>query len=95
MMFTLRQMLFFFSVSQQPNSGPGRFSGKASRSYTIRYTASRTPPNEWSARRRRYYLHNTHKEREIKASMPSTVFKPTIPTIERQQNCVRPHCHPC
>ena len=32
--------------------------------------------------------HKKKREGEREASMPSAVFKPTIPTIERQQNCV-------
>jgi len=47
-------------------------------------TLSRTPLDEWSARRRDLYLttHNTHK-RQI--SIPSVGFEPAIPASERQQ----------
>jgi len=45
---------------------------------TFRYTAiGRTPPGQWSARRRDLYLttHNTHKRQ---TSMPPVGFEPTI-----------------
>ena len=49
-----------------------------------RNTASRTPLDEWSARRRDLYLttHNTHN-RQI--SMPPVRFEPTISAGERPQ----------
>ena len=50
-----------------------------------RTTVGRTPPDEWSARRRELYLttHNTHN-RQI--SMPPVGFEPTISAGERPQN---------
>ena len=50
-----------------------------------RTTVGRTPPDEWSARRRDLYLttHNTHK-RQI--SMPPVGFEPTISAGERPQS---------
>jgi hypothetical protein len=47
-------------------------------------TLGRTPLNEWSARRRDFYLttHNTHKRH---TSMPPVGFEPTIPASERPQ----------
>jgi hypothetical protein len=53
---------------------------------TLRYThtLSRTPLDEWSARRRHLYLttHNTHKRQ---TSMPLAVFEPAISAIEMPQ----------
>jgi hypothetical protein len=52
-------------------------------SITLRRTTfGRTPPNEWSARRRDLYLtiHNTHKRQ---TSMPPSGFEPTILASER------------
>ena len=49
-----------------------------------RSTVSRTPLDEWSARRRDLYLttHNTHNR---KTSMPPVGFEPTISAGERPQ----------
>jgi hypothetical protein len=48
------------------------------------HTLSRTPLDEWSARRRDLYLttHNTHKRQ---TSMPPAGLEPTIPASERPQ----------
>jgi hypothetical protein len=54
----------FLSVAQQPNSGLGRLSVDVSRSHTDTHTLGRTPLNEWSARRRGRYLHNTKQTQE-------------------------------
>jgi len=45
-------------------------------------TVGRTPLDEWSLRRRDFYLttHNTHKKQ---TSMPTVGFEPTIPASER------------
>jgi hypothetical protein len=51
----------FLSVTQQPNSGLGRHIVKVARSQT----PGRTPLNEWSARRRGRYLHNTQQTQEM------------------------------
>ena len=50
-----------------------------------RITVSRTPLEEWSARRRDLYLttHNTHNRQ---TSMPPVGFEPTISVGERPQN---------
>jgi len=49
-----------------------------------RTTVGRTPPDEWSARRRDLYLttHNTYNRRK---SMPPVGFEPTISAGERPQ----------
>jgi hypothetical protein len=58
--------LTYFSVALRPNWGLGRHILEVSRSHTIRHTHARmhahskTPRNEWSARRRSSYLHNKH-----------------------------------
>jgi hypothetical protein len=55
---------------------------------TLRHTTlSRTPLDQWSARRRGLYLttHNLHKK---KSSMPPAVFEPAIPASERPQTQV-------
>jgi len=49
-----------------------------------RTTVGRTPLDEWSARRKDFYLttHNTHN---WQTSMPSVRFEPTAPAGERPQ----------
>ena len=49
-----------------------------------RTTVGRTPPDEWSARRRDLYLttHNTHNRQ---TSMPPVEFEPTISAGKRPQ----------
>jgi len=51
-----------------------------------RTTVGRTPLDEWSARRRDFYLitHNTHKRQ---TSMPPVEFEPTISASEQPQTC--------
>jgi hypothetical protein len=51
-----------------------------------RTTVGRTPPDEWSARRRDLYLtiHNTYNRQ---TSMPQVGFEPTISADERPQTC--------
>ena len=52
---------------------------------TLRHTTfSRTPPDEWSARRRDFYL-TTHNILQRQTSMPQTRFEPAIPAGERPQ----------
>ena len=46
------------------------------------YTFGRTPHDEWSARRRDPYLHNTLK---TETSMTPAGFEPAIPAVERPQ----------
>jgi len=74
----------FFVMEQQPPSGPRppHYRGFV---ITLRHTTlSRTPLDEWSARRGDLYLttHNTHKRQK---SMPLGRFDPTIPASERPQ----------
>ena len=56
----------FFLVEQQPNSGLDPLIVEVSRLHTIRHihTLGRTPLNEWSARCRGRYLHNTQHTQE-------------------------------
>jgi len=51
-----------------------------------RTTIGRTPPNEWSARRRDLYLttHDTHNRQTF---MPPVGFEPKISAGERPQTC--------
>jgi hypothetical protein len=76
---------YYFYMVQQPLVVQGLFIIEASRSHSYRHTAlSRTPLDEWSARRRELYLttHNTHKRQ---TSMPLAGFEPTISASERPQ----------
>jgi hypothetical protein len=55
--------IYFFSMAQQPHSGPGPPHDRGF-TITLRHTSlGRTPLDEWSARRRDLYLipHDTHK----------------------------------
>jgi hypothetical protein len=52
-----------------------------------RTTVSRTPLDEWSARRRDFYL-TTHNTRNRQISMPRVWFEPTISPGERPQTYV-------
>ena len=84
---TPRFYLFFFLWSCGPRramaSSFKRFLDHTQR----RTTVSRTPLDEWSARRRDLYLttHNTHNKQ---TSMPPAGFEPTISTGERPQTYV-------
>jgi hypothetical protein len=72
-------------MAQQTLVGQGLLIIETLRSHSLRHAAlSRTPLDEWSARRRDLYLttHNTHK-RQI--SMKSAGFQPTIPASELPQ----------
>ena len=76
--------LFFFTMAQQPPSGP-RPPHYREFTITLRHTTfGRTHLDEWSARRRHLYLttHNTHKRQ---TSMPPAGFQLTIPASERPQ----------
>jgi len=55
-----------FAVTQQPHSGLGRFIVQICRSHTFRHTRApgRTPLNEWPARGRGRYLHNTQQTQD-------------------------------
>ena len=72
-------ILFFHGSAAPSGKGPPQFRG-------LVITLSRTPLDEWSARRRDLYLttHNTHKRQ---TSMPTARFEPTIPASQR------PHSH--
>ena len=50
-----------------------------------RNTVSRTPLDEWSARRRILYL-KTHNTLNLQTYMPPVGFEPTIPASERPQD---------
>jgi hypothetical protein len=56
-----------------------------------RTTFGRTPLDEWSARRRDFYLttHNTHN---TQTSRPTVRFEPTIPASERPQTHATETC---
>jgi hypothetical protein len=71
-------------MAQQLLVGQGLLIIVASRSHSHITTLSRTPQNEWSARRRDIYLatHNTHKRQ---TSIHPEGFEPTIPASERPQ----------
>jgi hypothetical protein len=61
---------------------------------TLRHTTIvKTPLDEWSVRRRSLDLatHNTHKRQ---TSMPSAVFKSTVPASERPQSHTSDQCFP-
>jgi hypothetical protein len=74
---------FLFHGMTAP-SGPGPPHCRAFTPTLIHTTLSRTPLDEWSARRRDLYLtkHNTHKRQ---TSMLSAGFEPAIPERERPQ----------
>ena len=81
---TLLTVLFFLSASQhivglysQPFSGLLAYSFGFLDRTQRRATVGRTPPDEWSVRRRELYLtiHNTHNRQ---TSMPPVWFEPTI-----------------
>jgi hypothetical protein len=81
--FTLGIVLLFFHGATAPNwPRPPHYLGFT---IALRHTThSRTPLDEWSARRRNLYLtaHNTHKKQTF---ISPAGFEPTIPAIERQQ----------
>ena len=77
--------IFFFAVALRPDAGHGLLILEVSRSHTQRRTkVSKTPLDEWSARRRDLYLatHNTHNRQ---TSMTPVGFEPTISAGERPQ----------
>jgi hypothetical protein len=81
-------------MAQQPNSTLGRLIVGISGSHTIRHTHTpgRTALNEWSARRRGRYLHNTQQTEQSSSS--SAGFEPVIPATKRQQTyALRLHGH--
>jgi len=52
------------SVAPQPNSRVRNLIVKVCRSHSWTLTTHRTPLNQWSARRRGHYLHNTQQTKE-------------------------------
>jgi len=65
-------------VVQQPNWGLEGLIFEDS----VSHTSSRTPLNEWSARRRSRYLYNTHEHR-TRTSMPSAGLELTVRNFDR------------
>ena len=80
--------LIFFPSTRPPPHGATARSGPGLSHYrgftnTLRRTAlGRTPLDEWSARRRDFYLYNTHNRQ---TSSRPTGFEPAIPASERAQ----------
>jgi len=77
----------FFSLVQQPKSGPGRLIIEVSWSHKIRHTHTHPVGLLWAsdqpvAEAATYTTHNKHNRR---TSMPSAGFEPAIPAIERLQ----------
>jgi len=69
--------VFFFNLAQQPPVGHGLLIHEVSRSHTEGHTTvGRTPLDEWSARRRDFYL-RTHNNHNRQTSIPSVEFEPT------------------
>jgi len=76
---------FFFAVALRPNAGHDLL---ILEDYTQQHTTiSRTPLDEWSARRRDLYLttHNTHNRQTSMSPCPPVGFEPTISAGERPQ----------
>ena len=76
------EAIFFMAPQPLVGQGPLHCRGFV---ITLRRTIlSRTPLDEWSARRRGLYLttHNTHNRQ---TSMPTARFEPAIPASERTQ----------
>jgi hypothetical protein len=74
-----------FFLSRQPPVGQGLLIREVSRSHSIRHTTvGRIPLDEWSDRRRDFYLttHNTHNKQ---TSMPPVDFETTVSAGERPQ----------
>jgi len=88
----------FHTAARQPKSGQGRLIFRfldhtkldiKTQARTHTHTPDLTSLNEWSARRRGCYLHNTQQTQE-NTSMPSAVFEIGIVPIKRPQtnaNC--------
>jgi hypothetical protein len=80
----IRMQYFVFQWHNSPQwAKASSLSGLQDHTQT-HHTLSRTPLDEWSARRRDLYLtiHNTDKRQ---TSMPPAGFKPTIPASEQSQ----------
>jgi hypothetical protein len=69
--------ILFHGATAPSGPGPPHY-----QSFTI--TLGRTPPDEWSARRRDLYL-TTDNIHNRKTSMPTEEFEPEIPVSERPQ----------
>ena len=75
----------FFPWRKSPGSGPPHCRGLA---ITLSHTTlDRTPPGEWSGRRRIFYptRHNTHKRQISTPPSPPEGFEVAIPASERPQ----------
>ena len=85
----------FFSVAPQPNSRLDRLIVEVSRPHTIRHTRTpgRTPLNEWSARRRGRYLHNTQQTHETNIHAPSGIQTRDPSKRTAADLRLRPHGH--
>jgi hypothetical protein len=66
-LIVLHRLLYFFFVAQQPKWSLWPLIFEFFRSHRIRYThtAGRTPLNQWSARRRGHYIHNTQQTQQM------------------------------
>jgi hypothetical protein len=78
-----KKFLFYCGAATQRGSWPPHSWGSLDHTQR-RITVSRTPLDEWSARRRDLYLttHNTHNRQ---TPIPPVVFEPTISPGERPQ----------
>ena len=82
---TCRNFHRFFYGACSPIAGYGLLTLWGFRDHTRRHTTvSRTPLDEWSARRRDPYL-TTHNTPNRQTSMPPAGFEPTISAGERPQ----------
>jgi len=75
---------FLFPLALLTNAGHGRLIFEVARSYTRSTTVSKTPLDEWSARRRELYLFNKQHWPETNIHVPSGL-EPAIPAVERLQ----------
>jgi len=89
----------FSCAAQQPNLGLGRLIVEVSRPYTIRHTQTRarargrTPLNEWSARHRGRYLHNTKQIQTTNNHALSEILTHDISNQGAADPRLRPHRH--
>jgi hypothetical protein len=72
-----RHALWLFFDATAPQLARVLLMHEVSRSHTQRITVGRTPPDEWSARRRDRYL-TTHNNHNRQTSMPTVGFEPII-----------------
>jgi len=80
-------VLFPSTEGQYHNSTLGCLMHEVCRSQIIRHTTSLTPPNDWSARRRRFYLPNTQQTQGRQCTYNITLRSVclTIVTVQNQQ----------